>query len=94
MDVVEEVRREQAGRSLARMALSRLELAGIALSTGMRGRDMTCMGFDAGGAALPSFMNCREEDWVRLEFKLGWSCTGIRFERAFVIRYFRDAGKV
>ncbi len=38
MDVVGEVRREQAGRLLARMALSRVGLADVAMSTGMRGR--------------------------------------------------------
>lgn len=44
MDVVGEVRREQAERLLAKMALSRVGLADIALSTGMRGREFDLYG--------------------------------------------------
>lgn len=43
---------------------------------------------------LPSFMNCREKDWVRLDFEQDWSWAGTSAERVFVIRYFRDVDKV
>ena len=46
------------GRSLARMALSRVELAGIVLDQNVW-RDLNMYGVEAGGAALPSITKGR-----------------------------------
>ena len=48
------------GRSLARMALSRVVLAGIVLDQNVWG-DLTMYGVEAGGAALPSFTKGRKK---------------------------------
>lgn len=53
-----EVRRESVGRSLARMALSRVVLAGIVPDQNVW-RDLKMYGVEVGGADLPSFTKGR-----------------------------------